>query len=104
MNLKIFSFLQATTSDPGNFPYYGEQSWVYYLLGGIFTAFTLLSLWYTWRVRNSKAEYESISVSFNWFKRFWYVNRFSIMIMITIVLGVIAVSFFLVNSVIVSQN
>lgn len=102
MDFKIISFLQST-SDPGNYPYYGEKSWVYYLLGAIFVVFTLISLWYTWKVRNSKQEYENISVSYNWFKRFWYCNRFMIMIMITIVLGFIAISFFLVNSVITQK-
>ena len=97
-------FLADATQDPGQMTIHGEKHWIYYLFGAIFLVLTLLSLWYTWRIRNSKKEYETIAVSFSLFKKFWYEHRFAIMILVTVILLIISISFFTLNSVIVPSE
>lgn len=101
MNLNYISFyagVDNSGNDPGQYLFSGKHSWLYYLFGAIFLGLALISLWYTWKVRHSKEEYQGIAESFNWFKKFWYLNRYPIMIIITIVLVVISISFFMLNS------
>lgn len=92
------------TNDPGQYVFYGNKSWVYYLFGAIFLVLTLLSFWYTWKIRHSKKEYESIAVTFGWFKKFWYQHRFAIMILVTVTLFIISIAFFTLNSVIIEPQ
>ncbi|MDE6429510.1 MAG: hypothetical protein K2K18_03310 [Malacoplasma sp.] len=92
------------TNDAGQYNFYGHKSWVYYLFGAIFLVLTLLSLWYTWKVRHSKKEYENIAISFNWWKKFWYEHRFAIMILVTVALFMISIAFFTLNLVIIEPQ
>lgn len=96
--------LNATgTEDPGNYPYVGAPSWVYYLCGAIFVVLALLSAWYTWRVRDSKREYEHLLDTYGQFKRFWLTYRFPFMILVTIILVICAITFFTLNDVLANQ-
>lgn len=107
MNLSFISFFAGvdnSTNDPGQYVFGGKNSWLYYLFGAIFLVLALVSLWYTWKVRHSKQEYANIAQSYGWFKKFWYLNRYPIMIMVTVVLVVIAISFFMLNSKLISTK
>lgn len=102
--MNFFVFNNNPYQEPGNYSYGGSPSWVYYLCGGIFIVLAILSAWYTWKVRHSKQEYEHLMDTFNQFKRFWMSNRFTIMLLVTIVLVVCAVVFFTMNDTLASQS
>lgn len=98
----LFFILQAINNDDpinNSSGYLGPQSWVYYLIGAVFLVLAIISGILCYLYRNTKREYENIAESFNWFKKFWFLNRFTFMFMITLILFICSMIFFLMNSV-----
>lgn len=107
MNFFIFNngyYDPNQNNDPGQYTYSGGQSWVYYLFGGIFVVLAIVCAWLTWKYRHSKQQYEHLFDTFGQFKRFWYANRFIIMMLLTIVMIICAVVFFTMNDTLASQS
>lgn len=106
MNYLFMFFKAVNNNDPINNStgYFGPQSWVYYLIGGIFLALAITAGVFCFIYRNSKKEYEGIADSFHWLKKFWYLNRFTFLFMITLILLICSIIFFLMNSVFLSGD
>ncbi|EGZ30823.1 hypothetical protein [Malacoplasma iowae] len=101
-----YLFLNQINNDPINNStgYLGPQSWVYYLIGAIFLVLAIVSGFFCYKYRNSKREFENIADSYHWFKKFWLLNRFTFLFMITLILLICSVIFFLMNSVFLNGN
>lgn len=91
-------------SDVTDTTYSGDQSWVYYLMGAFFVLFTLISAYYSYRYRNSRKEYENLTHMFGEFKRFWYLNRQTFFILLTIICLICSVVFFAMNGLILNKG
>ncbi|MDE5553222.1 MAG: hypothetical protein K2I67_01600 [Malacoplasma sp.] len=102
--MKFFILNADPYQDPGNYPYSGSPSWIYYLFGAIFVVLAILSAWYTWKVRHSKEEYSHLMDTFGEFKRFWITHRFTIMILITVILIACSIVFFTMNDTLAVQS
>lgn len=98
--VKITSILNSAS---GNVNYTGEPHWAYWLMGGIllFVSIFFAYLIYRWRDRNS---HEHLSHTYGEFKKFWYKNRFAIMILLTVVVFACSIFFFLMNGVIIKYK
>lgn len=94
----IFSDLYSV-NNPGSLDFSGEKSWVYYLVGSIFLVLTLINLFYCWKYKNTRQEYENIINSFGTFKKFWYQNRFLFFVLTSIISLISSIIFFMMNSV-----
>lgn len=86
-----------STSNPGQIEFSGQQNWVYYLFGAIFLIACFVCIFFAFKFKDSKKEYEHIAHMYGQTKKFWLLNRFFLMIMLSVITFICAIIFFLFN-------
>lgn len=102
----MLNFLKGfyTATNPGEIDISGPTSWLYYLFGAVFLLLTIVCVFFMFKYRNSKKEFEPIAQTFSTIKRFWLLNRFLFFVLLSIILGICAIIFFSMNSMILGEG
>lgn len=92
INLQL---LNNATDDIGK--YFGQQHWVYYLIGAIFFLLSIVTIFFAIRWRHSRSEYENYNYPLNEFSKFWHMNKFAFMVMLSLILIISGIIFIIMN-------
>lgn len=80
-----------------------DQHWIYYLFGGIFLIVSIIPIIFAVKWKNSRSEFENYNYEYNEFKKFWELNKFAFMVMLSVILIICGVVFLVLNN-FISQN
>lgn len=83
--------------------YAGQQHWVYYLIGAIFFVLSIVTIFFSFKWRHSKSKYENYNYPINEFVKFWHMNKFAFMVMLSLILIICGIVFMLMNPLLLKQ-
>lgn len=83
--------------------YSGQQHWAYYLIGTIFFLLSIVTIFFSIKWRHSRSEFENYNYTSNEFIKFWHMNKFGFMVMLSLVFIICGIIFIIMNPLLLKE-